>query len=202
MRSSPRKSYNDCLAIVFDSNPDWKIFQLNKKIGEKMVGIAFGGYFPAISLVGTAGNEKVEYPSYPGNTDMNTWAVTANGSWTLFDGLATPSRVKEAQANFDAIKANEESTRNGIILSVKDACLDLANAIDVITSAQKAVESAEENYSISKEKYANGIESNLEMIDAQTALKQAKTDLYQAQFDYQIAKAKVNQVVGKKIYNF
>jgi len=196
------KPYAECVSIVFDTKPEWKIFQLNKKISDKAVNLQYANYFPTISLVGKAGNSKVTYPEYPGNTDVNSWTVSANGSWTLFDGLATASKIKEAQATLKAVEANEESTRNEIILEVKDACLNLGSAIDVIKSAKKAVESAEENYKISQEKYSSGIGSNLEMIDAQTAFTEAKTNLYQAQFDYQIDKAKVNKVLGKEIYTF
>jgi outer membrane protein TolC len=196
------KTYAECVAMVFDTRPDWKVFQLTKKISDKMVGLQFANYFPMISLVGTSGNSKVDYPEYPGDSDINSWTVMASGTWTLFDGLATPSKIKEAQANLKALEANEDSIRNGIILEVKDACLNLNSAIDVIKSAKKAVESAEENYRISKEKYRSGIGSNLEMIDAQTALTETKTNLYQAQFDYQIAKAKTNKVVGKEINIF
>ncbi|MFH1709751.1 MAG: TolC family protein [bacterium] len=197
------KPYKECLAMVFDIKPDWIIFQLNKKMSKKTVDVAFSGYFPNLSLVGTYGNNKNEYAKYDAlNSDYNSWSVLASGSWTLFDGFATASKIKEAQANLKALEANEEYTKNGIILEVKDACLNLGTAIDVIKSARKAVESAEENYRISKEKYRSGIGSNLEMIDAQTALTETKTNLYQAQFDYQIAKTKVNQVLGKEIYSF
>jgi outer membrane protein len=196
------RSYSECAAKVFDTRPDWKIFQLNKKISHKSIGMNYGDYFPSISLVGTSGNQKTDYPTYPADNDTNSWSAMLSGSWVLFDGLATPSRVKEAQAKYDAVVAREVSSKNGILLEVKDACLNVASALDVIKSAKKGVESADENYRISKEKYANGIGSNLEMIDAQTSFKEAKTNLYQAQFDYQIAKAKVNQVMGENIYSF
>jgi outer membrane protein TolC len=194
--------YKACVAIAFDSKPDWNVFQLNKKISDRTVGIMNANYFPSLSLVGTYGNRKTTYAEFPGSTDVNSWTISANGSWTLFDGFSTGAKVKEAESNLNAIKANEESTRNGVILEVKDACLNLGSSLDEISSAKKAVDLADENYKISKEKYRSGIGSNLEMIDAQTALVQARTDLYQAQFDYQINKAKVNQVIGKDIYSF
>ncbi len=197
------KTYKECVATAFDSRADWLIFQLNKKINEKSVDIAVSGYFPVLSLIGSIGENKMEYTKNDLlNTDINSWTVAANASWTLFDGLATQSRIKEANANLEAIRANEDSVKNGIILEVKDTCLNLTSAIEVIKSAGKAVESADENYRISKEKYRSGIGSNLEMIDAQTALKEAKTDFYQAQFDYQIAKAKLNQAIGEEVYVF
>jgi outer membrane protein TolC len=197
------KPYKEYLAIVFDVKPDWRIFQLNKTISKRSVDVASSGYFPSLSLVGTYGTNKNEYSKYDVlNTNYNSWSILASGSWTLFDGLATPSKIKEADANLAAIEANEELTRNGIILEVKDACLNLKSAADSINSAKKAVESADENYRISKEKYSSGIGSNLEMIDAQTALTEAKMNLYQSQFDYQVGKAKVNKVLGKEIYTF
>jgi outer membrane protein TolC len=72
----------------------------------------------------------------------------------------------------------------------------------MIKSAKKAVDLARENYRISRERYITGAGSNLEMIDAQTAFTQASTNLYQTQFDYQKAKAKVNQVIGADVYPF
>jgi outer membrane protein TolC len=194
--------YKECVAMAFDTKPDWNIFQLNKKISDRTVGLMNANYFPSVSLVGTYGNKKVDYPEYPGNSDVNSWAISANGTWTLFDGFTTSSKVKEAEANLNSIKASEESARNAVILEVKDACLNLGSSIDEIASAKKAVDLADENYKISQEKYRSGIGSNLEMIDAQTALVEARTNLYQAQFDYQIDKAKVNQVLGKEIYSF
>ena len=72
----------------------------------------------------------------------------------------------------------------------------------MIKTARKAVDLASENYRISRERYRTGAGSNLEMIDAQTAYSEASTNLYQTQFDYQVAKAKVNQAVGADVYPF
>jgi outer membrane protein len=195
--------YSECLAEVFDTKPDWKIYLLNKMIDQKSVDVASSGYFPAFSLIGSYGDTKNAFTKNDIlSTDFYSWSLLLNGSWTLFDGFSTASKVKEANANLAAIQANEDITKNGIILEVKDACLNLNSAVNSIGSAKKAVESADENYRISREKYKSGIGSNLEMIDAQTAFTEAKTDLYQTQFDYQIAKARVNKALGKEIYSF
>ena len=196
-------TFNECEAKVFDNRPDWKIFQLNKMINKNRSDIAYSGYFPNVSLVGNYGANNSTYQT---NSFLNAnyfdWTVTANAQWMLFDGLATPSRVKEAQANLAAFDANEQSFRNGIILEVKDACLNLETSVDLIKSAKKTVDLARENYRISKERYRTGAGSNLEMIDAETAFTEAQNSLYQSQFDYQIAKAKVNQATGAEIYPF
>jgi outer membrane protein TolC len=189
--------------MAFENKPDWKIFKLNMSINAKSKDIAWSGYLPSFAIVGSATGNKTDYPVADElDTDIYNNQVVASGQWTLFDGLAREGRIKEAAANLKALEANEESIRNGIVLEVKDACLNLESSVKMIKSARKAVDLARENYRISRERYRTGAGSNLEMIDAQTAYSEASTNLYQVQFDYQVAKAKVNQAVGADVYPF
>lgn len=197
------KTNKECLVQAFENRPDWKIFKMNKRINASSKDIAYSGYLPSIALIGSATGNKTDYPGdNPLDSDMYSNTIVASGQWTLFDGLAREGRIKEANANLAALEANEESIKNGIVLEVKDACLNLESAVKMIRSARKAVDLAGENYRISRERYRTGAGSNLEMIDAQTAYTEASTNLYQAQFDYQVAKAKVNQAVGADVYPF
>jgi len=197
------KPNKDCLVMAFENKPEWKIFKMNKNINANLKDIAWSGYLPSLALVGSAAGNRTDFPeSDPLDTDIYTNSVVASAQWTLFDGFAREGRIKEASANLKALEANEESIRNGIVLEVKDACLNLESSVKMIKSARKAVDLARENYRISKERYRTGAGSNLEMIDAQTAYSQASTNLYQAQYDYQVAKAKVNQAVGSDVYPF
>ena len=62
------------------------------------------------------------------------------------------------------------------------------------------MELAEENYNIADERYNAGVGTNLDVIDAQVALTQARTDYLQSRHEQEIAKARLNKVVGKRIY--
>ena len=75
---------------------------------------------------------------------------------------------------------------------------DLKSVMETIGSAKKAEELAEENYKVSSLRYRSGVGTNLEVIDAQVALTQARINYSQAQFDLEIAKAKINKVVGRE----
>jgi len=197
------KPNKECLSMAFDNKPEWKIFRMNKQINAKMKDIAWSGYLPSFAIVGSSTGRRTDYPEQDQyDEDIYTDSILATGQWTLFDGLAREGRMKEAAANLKALEANEESIRNGIVLEVKDACLNLESSVKMIKTARKAVDLAKENYRISRERYKTGAGSNLEMIDAQTAYSEASTNLYQAQFDYQVAKAKVNQAVGTDVYPF
>jgi outer membrane protein TolC len=189
--------YKDLLKMSFDYRPDWKQYILSKQIGEENVRIAATAYFPTVMLSGQTGNQIVEYPSY--KTDINSWSITGIASWTLFDGFGIQNRICEATANLDAQKANEEQIKNGIALEVRDAYLNLKSARETIGSAKKAVESAEENHKVSALRFSSGVGTNLEVLDAQVSLTQAGINYLQTLFDVEIAKAKINKVIGREV---
>jgi outer membrane protein TolC len=189
--------YDVLVETAFRNRPDWKQFILNREVGEEYVTVARSEYLPMLKINGKIGNQIVEYSSY--KSDVNSWSVTGTASWTLFDGFGIQSRVREAQANFEALKASEEVIKNGILLEVRDAYFNLKSALETIGSAKKAQDSAEESYKVSKLRYRSGVGTNLEEIDAQVALTQARLNYLQTLFDLQIAKSKINKVIGKEV---
>jgi len=182
---------------TFDNRPDWKQFILSKQIAGENVTVARMAYLPTVMLNGQTGNRITEYPTY--KSDVNSWSITGAASWTLFDGLGIQNRISEAAANLEAQKASEEQVRNGIALEVRGAYLDLKTALETIGSTKKAVDFAEENHKVSSLRFNSGVGTSLEEIDAQVALTQAKINYLKALFDVQIAKAKINKVVGREV---
>jgi outer membrane protein TolC len=190
-------AYKELLNQAYANRPDWEQFQLSTAISEDTVKVYQAEYLPTVLLSASTGKTITEYPTF--RSDVNSWRVTGAGSWTLFDGLGRENRIKEAAANLDAQRATEEQIRNGIALEVRDALLSLKATLDTIGSTQKAVDSAQESYHVSSTRYQSGVGTNLEVIDAQVALNQARVNNLQALFNVEIAKAKINKVVGKEV---
>lgn len=189
--------YQLLLKAAYDNRPDWKGFIYVKNIAEENLSLAKTAYFPVIDLKGQTGNQVTDYPGF--ESSLNSWSVMGVASWTLFDGLGIQNRIREAAANLDAQKASEDQFKNGIALDVRDAYLNLKSVVETITSAKKAVDFAEENHKVSSLRFKSGVGTNLEEIDAQVALTQAKTNYLKAIFDLEVAKAKINKVVGKEV---
>jgi len=185
------------LAQAYTNRPDWQQFLLSTGISEDTLHLSQSEYLPTFTMSAAAGNSFSSYQSY--QYGVNNWSVTGSGSWTLFDGLGRENRISEASANLDAQRANEEQVKNGIALEVRDAYLSLKATLDTIGSTKKAVDSAQESYNVSSTRYQSGVGTNLEVIDAQVALNQAKVNNLQALFNVEIAKAKINKVVGKEV---
>jgi outer membrane protein TolC len=190
--------YKELLKLAFDNRPDWKQYSLAQQVGEENLKLARSAYLPSFLLTGQTGKRITEYSAY--NADANSWTVSGVASWTLFDGLTTQNRVKEAAANLESQRATEKQVRDGIALEVRDAYLTLKGAQETIGSARKAVDSAEENYKVSEVRYQSGVGTNLEVLDAQVARTQSKINHLQTLFDLEIAKAKINKVVAKEVF--
>ena len=194
----PVYDYKDLLKIAYEDRPDWKQYVLAKKVSEDEVGMAYSGLWPKISLVGNYDVGTTKYSTY--QSDAKSWTALLSGTWDIFDGTATWYKIKENKAKLEAQKANEISVKRAIALEVKDANFAVQSAKENLEGTQKAQELAEENFEIAELRYDSGVGTNLEVIDAQVALTQARTDHLQSQHDLQIAKARVNKVVGRKIY--
>jgi len=192
----PPPSFETIIGAAYLYRPDWIEFQTTKEIAKNNVTIARSDLLPAVSAVGNYGTSYSQYPTY--STDVNTWSALLSASWDILD-IRIPGRVQEAQANLEAQNANETALKNNIAMELKNAHLNLQLTIDTIASTQKAVDLAQENYKAATIRYGAGVATNLDVIDAESSLRQAQTDNLNAQFDMQVAKAKINQLVGKEI---
>jgi outer membrane protein len=194
----PVYNYAEILILAYKNRPDWRQYVLAKQVSEDEVRIAYSDLFPMISLVGSYDTGVTRYSAY--ESDIKNWSAMISGSWNLFDGTATWNRIKEKRARLEAQKADEISIKKGIALEVKDANFILQGSIDNLAGTETALKLAEENFNIAELRYRSGVGTNLESIDAQVALTQARTENLQAQNDLQLAKARINKVIGREVY--
>lgn len=192
-------NYHGTLALAYNNRPDWNQFLLTKGIADNNYKIKVASYLPDVSYMATYGNNIFEYSSF--RNDYRSWTSMVVGSWNIFDSFGVASEIKEARANMQATEAMETDVRNAIALEVKDACLGLSSAWEMLNSAKKAFTLAKENYKIADIRYTAGVGTNIEVIDAQVAFNQAKTEYTRAKFDFQIAKARINKVAGRELYS-
>lgn len=194
----PIYNYDDLLKIAYAERPDWKQYVFAKEIAESEVGLARSGLWPMVSLVCNYDMGSTKYESY--ESDQKTWRAMLSGTWNIFDGTATWNKIKEAQGKLEANQANETEVKKGIALEVKSSNFTLKSSYENLRGTSKALELAEENFRIADLRYNSGVGSNLEAIDAQAALNQARINHLQSQHDLQIAKARVNKVLGREVY--
>lgn len=196
----------ELLFLAFKYRPEWEVFNLQKIIGERNIILARSGFLPNLILRGSISRSYLEYPEgslnqqTTGVAESDSWNIYGMVTWTLFDGLKTPNKIREAQANLAEVKANERENENRIAAEVKQARLYFNAARLRIQGAKKEIEYAEENLKHAQEEYRKGVRGNIDFIEAQTSLTKAKTDLLNAESDHELAKVKINLAVGKEIF--
>ncbi|GAB6136923.1 TolC family protein [Halanaerobaculum tunisiense] len=127
------------------------------------------------------------------------WNVMLKLSYNLFDGGQKKSKIKELTKEVNKFKTNQQQIKDQIKLQVKQTVLDLQEAKERINLNKLNLEKSQENLDQVKLKFEEGMVTSLQMLDAETTLEQIKTDYYQAIYDYNMALAKLNKILGKEV---
>lgn len=163
--------------------------------GREDIKLAKSGQRPQVSLVGGYGLRKATYSNSFGET-LNGLTVGAQVDWSIFDGKATQARVKQATAQAAQSVAARDELVLRIDLEVRNAHRAIAEAADLLASAQKVVEEAAESLRLSQARLAAGTANQLDVLAAQSALTEARSNQSQAQHDYAVSAARLLEVTG------
>ncbi len=192
---NPYPDLEESLNRAFSHRPDYKAVAKKRLIGEERVKIAQGKRLPDIFAVG-------DYGGLAG-TDTGlkeNYYYGVRLTVPILDGGLIASEVNKERVELEKIKEEERSIRLAITREVRDAHLNIANALERIEVAQKAIESARENLRVELLKYGTGAGTSQDVIDAQTALLRTETDYHQAVFDRETAIAYLKKAVGEDGY--
>jgi len=126
------------------------------------------------------------------------WSIGLTVGIPIFEQLTVKSKINQAAANLNGLKAAETQTTRNIELDVQQAWLSLKEAMERLDVTKKTLEQAEEDMRVSEGRYKEGIGNILEVIDAQTALTQARTNNVVSLYDIAGSGAKLDRATGKE----
>jgi outer membrane protein TolC len=159
-------------------------------------------YLPDLTVSGTAGytgDDAIVSTDGVGTgvAFSESWAITGQLSWNLFEGFFTQNRVKETQALVETARANYESVELQVRLEVEQAYIAVVEAAERIGATEKAIESARENLRLAQGRYDAGVGTILELTEAQLSLSNAEADNVRALTDYRVGLAVLDRVAGR-----
>jgi len=174
-------------------------------------------YYPTLSLSGSqtwAGAQlpwaaaplsQVITPTGPGTADTSfvrnprftgTWNVQLALSFPIFNGFQREASVVTADATAIAARAKLRDARLGLDASLIQALTALDAAAAQIDVSRTSVASAQESLRMQQERYRLGASTIVDLLTAETALNQAETGLVQSRYNYLIARATLEALVG------
>jgi outer membrane protein TolC len=152
-------------------------------------------YFPVISL-GGGYNFAASDQIIAGGQYLPTWNFRLNFSYPLFNNLTRETSMVTADANVQSSLARARDSRLAVSTGLTQyiAALDAAAAkIDV---SLVSVAASEEDLRMQRERYRLGAVTIIEVLTSQGNLDQAQVDLVQSRYDYLVARAQIEAVVG------
>jgi outer membrane protein len=182
---SPRKiDTDDSIRVAIARNPSLKAQRQRILANASDVNVQIAGWFPSINA--NAGYEFTNNRASqnPSNTVRSRWFFGATGTWNVWDGGATYSRVAQAKAQLMQSMNNYDNGIRQVVLEVQRAISNLQQAQETVDGQTASVARATEALRLSKERLDAGAGTQLDILNAQVQLLTAQTNVLRARFDY------------------
>lgn len=120
-------------------------------------------------------------------------------SWNVYNGGRTRAELSAAQRQLEQVDTNARQLELNITLDVRQAWLNMNNALRQLDAAQQQLTAATEAERISRLRYENGEGILLEWEQAQLRSTQAQTNLAEARYQAQVAAAQLEFAIGSPV---
>lgn len=188
---------DEFLREAYSRNPQMILKLLGIDISKWMIEYAKAGWLPQLSATAnyTFQSDGVNALILP---RQSLWNVGVVASIALFDGFATKAKVDQAKVQYNQARLSKEDVTDQVAVDIKQACLNMKESKTVIDSQEASIVEATEALRLANVRFNNGVGINLDVLDAQTSLAQVEQNLAQGIYDYLMAKAQVNRVMGRQ----
>lgn len=184
--------------LVLDFNPGLSALTKQIDLNGAVVSVERSNYLPTVAAFGQyqyqAAKESMKFT----RDDLIASAtVGISVSMNIFQGLQTRSRVEQAQLDQQKTVEQKVSLERNLRTGVHSVIGNLRQARKRVEAQEKTVETAERGYKIVTARFLANAATQLEVNDAQLALTQAKVNRIQAIYEYDVAAADLDQLIGR-----
>ena len=189
-------SEQEIIALAESVSPAVRAAEAASAVTRSQVGSARSSYLPSLSVSSgyTWANQQPAFDG--GNT---SWNLRVSGSYQLFDGFQREQGVSQASESRRVARLTEADARRGVRQSVDAALRTIETQEQAIAIAVEAVSVAEEDLRLNRARYGAQAATVLDVITSQVAMDQAEANLVSARYDYALAKAELESIVGREL---
>jgi len=184
------------LKEAFSHNPQVILKLLGIDLNKWAIEYAKAGWLPQISATANYAfqSDSLKVLVLP---RQSLWSIGAKASIALFDGFATKAKVDQAEAEYNRSRLEKDDIMDQVAVDIKQACLNLKESKTIIDTQKDSIAEAAEALRLANVRFDNGVGTNLDVLDAQTSLAQVEQNLAQGIYDYLMAEAQLNKVMGR-----
>ncbi|MCL6493409.1 MAG: TolC family protein [Ignavibacterium sp.] len=183
---------------LLQNNPTLAILEKQVKLNDRNVSLEQAAYFPSL-----AGFGNYQYQTQANDfkfSDYNwvkTFVLGLQLQIPIFNGFKTQSRVNQAEIGLNQAVEQKRNLTEAIKTQALSVLYRVQQAVKRIEGQNKTVRTAQEGYEIAKRRLENNVGTQLEVNDAELALRQAKLNRLQAIYDFKVAEADLETVLGR-----
>jgi outer membrane protein len=183
---------------VLTTNASLQAMRLQVDVNRAFISYERSQYIPTVELFGNYQYQAAKNQfDFSGNDFIGSSIVGISLSFNIFQGFQTNSRVQQARMELRKSEQQLSAYETALKTIVHSTLLRIEEADRRVQSQDRTVEQAEKGYRIATTRYVNGSGTQLEVNDAQLALTQAKLNKMQAVYDYLVASAELDNVLGR-----
>ncbi len=153
-------------------------------------------YIPSLSLSSGYNWSNQEASFNGGNT---SWNLNFNLSYPLFNGFNREASIVRAEFSTRLARLQEDDARLGSRQEADAALRALDTSERAIEIAEEAVAVADEDLRVTRARYEADVAIILDVITSQIAADQARVDLVNARYDYVLARAELEAILGREL---
>jgi outer membrane protein TolC len=184
--------------MVLESNPNLNVVRKQIDLNSAVINVERSNYLPTIAAFGSYSySASKDQFNFSTNDFFKSSQVGLSLSLSLFQGLQTSSRVEQAQLEKRKTEEQRDNLEKTLKMGLRSILGNLKQAKKRIEAQEKTVETAEKGYKIVTVRFLANAATQLEVNDAQFALNQAKVNRIQAIYDYLVASADLDQIIGR-----
>ncbi|MFZ5800745.1 MAG: TolC family protein [Candidatus Omnitrophota bacterium] len=194
----PREiAFDEALLKAMQGRPEIRQYAAQEEADKKLVEVAKADKRPTIYFSWDYYSNSVTSATFSPTKGWNDWGVIGlTFSWPIFDGWETKAKVEQALVDLKATRLIRQKTEKDIVLEVRNAYLEMKDAIAKIKSSQAEVALYTDSLREVKEKTQSGIASSLDFHDAELKYNVALFNRKQAIYDYLIARISLDRATG------
>jgi outer membrane protein len=166
---------------------------------QSQVSVARAQYFPTFSAGYSNGYTGFDAPWTSTNSYVNNWSLRFSVSLPIFNGFTREQQLVSADVARDVAVAQAADTRRLVGAQLTQQIAALQTAYTQIDIATTNVAATTEDLRVQQERYRVGASTILDLLTSEASLTQAKTTLVQARFNYNIARAQLEALVGRTL---
>ncbi len=176
---------------ALEARPDYKSLTAKIEAAQQAVAAEQANFYPILG-----GNAGVNWANYSLPLVYN-WNVGATLTVPIFNGFVDVHKLRDLQAQVDALVASRDTVLLQVRLDVESAVLTAQETRASIETAQFALKAAKDALDLATGQYETGVGSIIQLDDAEAAYIQARANLIAAGFNYEAGLARLRYALGQ-----